>query len=153
MASDKKSGKSTSKGGNSNEEIFAGFQTLRNEQRMMANKLSEMEMELNEHKIVIDTLKNVDPKRKCYRMIGGILCERTVEDIMPTLVSNKEQLIKVIDALNDQLTKKGVEINEYKEKHNIRIRGQDELQRQEEDDTKEGTESKRNAIVVDLMKV
>jgi len=26
------------------------FQTLRNEQRVLANKLSEMEMELNEHK-------------------------------------------------------------------------------------------------------
>lgn len=43
-------------------------------------------------RIVIDTLKNVDPKRKCYRMIGGVLCERTVEDVMPTLVTNKEQV-------------------------------------------------------------
>lgn len=49
MASEKKT-KSTSKRGKSAEEIFSGFQTLRNEQRMMANKLSEMEMELNEHK-------------------------------------------------------------------------------------------------------
>lgn len=53
MASEKKSGKTSSKGGKSNEEIFAGFQTLRNEQRMMANKLSEMEMELNEHKYAL----------------------------------------------------------------------------------------------------
>lgn len=51
----------------------------------------------------------------------------------------------MIDSLNDQLTKKGVEINDYKEKHNIRIRGQDDLQRQEEDTNKE---AKRNAIVV-----
>lgn len=50
MASEKKSLKSSPKGGKSNEEIFAGFQTLRNEQRIMASKLSEMEMELNEHK-------------------------------------------------------------------------------------------------------
>lgn len=144
MASEKKSGKSSSKSGKSNEEIFAGFQMLRNEQRLMANKLSEMEMELNEHKIVIDTLKNVDPKRKCFRMIGGVLCERTVEDVMPTLVTNKEQLIKVIEGLNDQLTKKGMEINEYKEKHNIRIRGQDSFPDPEE----LSQEAKRNAIVV-----
>lgn len=56
MASAKNAGKSTAaattttRGGKSNEEIFAGFQSLRNEQRVMANKLSEMEMELNEHK-------------------------------------------------------------------------------------------------------
>ncbi|XP_053971352.1 prefoldin subunit 2-like [Hylaeus anthracinus] len=146
MASDKKSGKS-SKGSKSNAEILSEFQILRNEQRTMANKLSEMEIELNEHKIVIDTLKNIDPKRKCYRMTGGVLCERTVEDVMPALVTNKEQLIKVIDALNDQLTKKGVEINEFKEKHNIRIRGQQDVQRQGED----SKEAKRSAVVVNSM--
>ncbi|EFN77424.1 prefoldin subunit 2 [Harpegnathos saltator] len=150
MASEKKSTKASSKDAKSNEQILSEFQTLRNEQRMMANKLSEMEMELNEHKIVIDTLKNVDPKKKCYRMIGGVLCERIVEDVMPALVINKEQLMKVIDTLNDQLTKKGIEINEYKEKHNIRIRGQDDMQRQEEDSNKE---AKRNAIVVNPIEV
>ncbi|XP_029056540.1 prefoldin subunit 2 [Osmia bicornis bicornis] len=148
MASDKKSGKS-SKGTKSNAEILSEFQMLRNEQRTMANKLSEMEMELNEHKIVIDTLKNIDPKRKCYRMTGGVLCERTVEDVMPALVTNKEQLTKVIDALNDQLMKKGVEINEFKEKHNIKIRGQQDIQRQDED--KDSKEAKRSAVVVNSL--
>ncbi|CAL1674943.1 unnamed protein product [Lasius platythorax] len=151
MASEKKSAKASSKKEKSAEEILSEFQTLRNEQRILANKLSEMEMELNEHKIVIDTLKNVDPKRKCYRMIGGVLCERTVEDVMPALVTNKEQLMKVIDALNDQVTKKGIEINEYKEKHNIRIRGQDDLQQQEEDNNNK--EAKRKAIVVNPIEV
>lgn len=60
------------------------------------------------------------------------------------------QLLKVIDALNDQVTKKGIEINEYKEKHNIRIRGQDDLQQQEEDNNKE---TKRKAIVVNPIEV
>lgn len=60
------------------------------------------------------------------------------------------QLMKVIDTLNDQLTKKGVEINDYKEKHNIRIKGQDDIQRQEEDSNKE---AKRNAIVVNPIEV
>ncbi|XP_008551540.1 prefoldin subunit 2 [Microplitis demolitor] len=144
MASDKKPVKSLGKGAKTNEEILAGFQTLRNDQRMMATKLSEMEMELNEHKIVIDTLKNVDPKRKCYRMVGGILCEQVVGEVLPGLVTNKDRLIKVIETLNEQLEKKGKEINEYKEKNNIRIRGLDELQQTEE----ESKEPKRNALVV-----
>ncbi|XP_011172073.1 prefoldin subunit 2 [Solenopsis invicta] len=152
MASEKKPAKSSSKREKTAEEILTEFQSLRNEQRILANKLSEMEMELNEHKIVIDTLKNVDPKRKCYRMIGGLLCERTVEDVMPALVTNKEQLMKVIDALNDQVTKKGIEINEYKEKHNIRIRGQDDLQQQQEEDNN-NKEDKRKAIVVNPIEI
>ena len=50
MAAEKKITKTFTKIGKSSEEIYAGFQTLRNEQRIMANKLSEMEAELNEHK-------------------------------------------------------------------------------------------------------
>lgn len=61
------------------------------------------------------------------------------------------QLMKVIDALNDQVTKKGIEINEYKEKHNIRIRGQDDLQQQEEDNNNK--EDKRKAIVVNPIEI
>lgn len=33
-----------------NEEIIQGFQRLRTEQRQLASKLSELEMDLNEHK-------------------------------------------------------------------------------------------------------
>lgn len=36
------------------------------------------------------------------------------------------QISNLIEGLNKQLTKKGIEINEFKEKHSIRIRGQDE---------------------------
>ncbi|XP_044739112.1 prefoldin subunit 2 [Chrysoperla carnea] len=127
--------KDKSKVMSSKEDIYAGFQALRSEQRALANKLSELEMDLNEHKVVIDTLKLVNEDRKCYRMIGGILCERTVKDVMPILQTNKEQLTKVIEALNEQLTKKGVELNEYKEKHNIKIRGQDDDLSQKDKDS------------------
>lgn len=36
--------------GKSGDEIFSGFQNLRTEQRQLANKISELEMDLNEHK-------------------------------------------------------------------------------------------------------
>lgn len=132
----------------SNDEIYSEFQVLRTEQRIMVTKLSEMEAELNEHKIVLETLKTIDPQRKCYRMVGGILCELTVAEVMPTLCLNREKLTKVIETLNEQLIKKGVEINEYKEKHKIHIRGQDDVQKQEE-----STETKRNAVVVNPIKI
>ena len=43
-------------------------------------------------RIVIDTLKEVDGDRKCFRMVGGLLCERTVKEVLPILVSNQEQV-------------------------------------------------------------
>ncbi|XP_058800604.1 prefoldin subunit 2 isoform X3 [Phymastichus coffea] len=94
-------------------------------------------------RVVVDTLKIVDPHRKCYRMVGGILCERTVQEIMPVLLGNKDQLMNVIKSLKEQLSKKGSEINDYKKKYKIRIKMQDYKQKQEN-----FTESKRNAVVV-----
>lgn len=42
--------------------------------------------------LVIDTLKEVDEARKCYRMVGGVLVERTVKEVLPALENNKEQV-------------------------------------------------------------
>ncbi|GBP80774.1 Prefoldin subunit 2 [Eumeta japonica] len=121
--------KSTPKAGKAktNEEIFAGFQSLRNEQRLLANKISELEMDLNEHKIVIETLRQVSGERKCFRLVGGVLVERTVADVLPELETNREQLPRALAALHDQLTRKGQEINQYIEANNIRVqRGADD---------------------------
>ena len=46
--------------------------------------------------MVIDTLKNVDESRKCFRMVGGILSERTVKEVLPALQNNKNQVLKFI---------------------------------------------------------
>ncbi|XP_068634004.1 prefoldin subunit 2 [Battus philenor] len=107
------------------DEIFSGFQNLRTEQRQLANKISELEMDLNEHKIVIETLQAVDKSRKCFRMIGGVLVERTVGEVLPDLETNQERLPKAIQALNEQLARKGQEINEYIETHDIRVQRAD----------------------------
>lgn len=76
-------------------------------------------------------------------MVGGILTERKVKDVLPILVTNKEKLTELISKLNEQLAKKGEEINEYKEKYNIRIRGQEDL-KQEEQST---SETRGNVLV------
>ena len=36
-------------------------------------------------------------------------------------------MVKLIEALNNQITTKGQEINDFKEKNNIRIRNQNEI--------------------------
>ena len=41
---------------------------------------------------MIDTLKDVTGDRKCFRLVGGVLVERTVSDVLPALVHNKEQV-------------------------------------------------------------
>lgn len=43
-------------------------------------------------RVVIETMKEVDSERKCYRMIGGILVEGTVKEILPNLMTNSEEV-------------------------------------------------------------
>lgn len=54
-------------------------------------------------------------------MVGGVLVERTVAEVLPELENNCEQLPKALNALEEQLTKKGREINEYIEVNDIRL--------------------------------
>lgn len=44
--------------------------------------------------LVIDTLQDVDPSRKCYRLVEGILVERTVKEVLPALENNKEEVTR-----------------------------------------------------------
>ncbi|XP_078393314.1 prefoldin subunit 2-like [Cetorhinus maximus] len=108
------------------EQVLAGFNKLRQEQRGLAGKEAELEQEVAEHGLVIDTLTEVDPGRKCFRMVGGVLVERTVREVLPALESNKQQLVKLIENLNAQMQSKGRELNEYREKYNIRLMNEDE---------------------------
>ncbi|XP_035908259.1 probable prefoldin subunit 2 [Anopheles stephensi] len=109
----------------SQEVIAAEFQQLRNQQLNLVNNLNAIELDLKEHKTVIDTLKMVEPSRKCFRLVGGVLVEQTVEVVLPQLELNKTQLEKLIEEGKEQIAKKGIEINQYKDEHNIKIRGQE----------------------------
>ncbi|KAG7497221.1 prefoldin subunit 2 [Solea senegalensis] len=125
---------------------------MRQEQRSMASKAAELEMEINEHSLVVDTLKDVDPSRKCFRLVGGVLVERTVKEVLPALENNKEQISKIVESLNTQMQTKGRELTEYRERYNIRLVGEGEGQGQGQSATSsrdsEGGGSKSGAGVL-----
>ncbi|XP_028839756.1 prefoldin subunit 2 [Denticeps clupeoides] len=133
-----KSNSSGKQSGPSAEQVVAGFQRLRQEQRSLATKAAELEMEINEHSLVIDALREVDPSRKCYRLIGGVLVERTVKEVLPALENNKEQITKIVDSLSTQMQTKGRELNEYRERFNIRIVGEEEAANKSSSSNQEG---------------
>ena len=51
-----------------------------------------MHLILYRSSLVIETLKEVDPERRCFRMVGGVLVERTVKEVLPALQNNHEQV-------------------------------------------------------------
>ena len=42
--------------------------------------------------MVIENLKDIAPERKCFRLVGGVLVERTVNDVLPALTNNRDQV-------------------------------------------------------------
>lgn len=90
---------------------------------------------------VISALKEVSPERRCYRLVGGVLVERQVKEVLPALEHNFTkvtvigrmcvcemytyirlvQLSALLETLSNQLTVKGKELNAFKQKHNIML--------------------------------
>ena len=52
--------------------------------------------------------------RKCFRMINGVLVERTVKDVKPAVETNSEGLKKVLEELVKQYKKQQDEMEKWK---------------------------------------
>lgn len=122
----KMAAKKKTKGGIDHEQIITQFNQMRQEIRSVMGKIGELELEVNEHSMVIDALKSVESERRCFRLIGGVLVERTVKDVLPALENNKEQIGGLITRLKETLLTKEQEMSAFKEKHNIHVRGEKE---------------------------
>jgi chaperonin cofactor prefoldin len=63
---------------------------------------------------VLETLEPLPGDRKCFRMINGVLVERTVQDVLPQLKTNADGLKKVLEDLLKQYTTKQEELEKWK---------------------------------------
>ncbi|CAH9101469.1 unnamed protein product [Cuscuta europaea] len=124
-----------------NEQAVANiYSSLRSEMNQIYSKITELEMEASEHTLVMNAIEPLDPSRRCYRLVGGVLVERTVKEVLPAVQRNKEGLQELIARLNEALEKKKKEISEFEAKYKIRIRKQDsEVQEEESGRSKESS--------------
>ncbi|WFC93555.1 Cochaperone prefoldin complex subunit [Malassezia brasiliensis] len=78
------------------QELAVLAQQRRSELQAIAEKIGEIESDADEHRLVIKTLSSVqekEPDRTCFRLIGGVLVERTVRDVLPTLETTYEGVL------------------------------------------------------------
>lgn len=75
---------------------------VQDSQKLIA-KISELEMERNEHRLVEDTLQPLDGSRRAYRLVGEVLVERTVAEVLPPVSSNRENVETAIAAFRERL--------------------------------------------------
>lgn len=65
-------------------------------------------------RLVLETLEPLSEDRKCFRLINGVLVERTVKDVVPALKTNHEGLTKVLDDMVKQYKAKQDELDKWK---------------------------------------
>lgn len=65
-------------------------------------------------RLVLETLKPLPGVRKCFRMINGVLVERTVKDVLPALQINADGLKRVLDELVKQYKRQQEDMEKWK---------------------------------------
>lgn len=69
----------------------------------------------------MDTLKDMPSDRKCFRMVGGVLVEKTVAEVLPALTTNSQGLAQVIDTLTKDYAKTETELKKWQQKNNVQV--------------------------------
>ncbi|KAK4251904.1 hypothetical protein VTI28DRAFT_2925 [Corynascus sepedonium] len=103
------------------QDLQVQYSTYKNTLQQIAQKIGDVEQEAEEHKLVLETLEPLPGDRKCFRMINGVLVERTVKDVVPALRTNAEGLKKVLDDLVKQYKTKQDELDKWKKKNNVQV--------------------------------
>mmetsp|Transcript_4936 Transcript_4936/g.5641 ORF Transcript_4936/g.5641 Transcript_4936/m.5641 type:complete len:128 (+) Transcript_4936:123-506(+) len=112
--------------------VISKYNELQSECNNFITKITELEQDRNEHQLVEETLKPLDPKRRAFRLVGGILVERTVEEVLPSVLENMQNMDKLIETLTQTLKKKQKETMEWKLKYNIRTAEEAEAMRKQQ---------------------
>lgn len=84
-------------------------------------KITQLKSDQDEHNIVLETLSSTPDDRKCFRMVGGALVEKTVGETKPVLNLKLENISKTIVSLNDELKKVIEEFEKWKIEKKIKI--------------------------------
>lgn len=72
--------------------VIQRYRDLMRQSQQIASKITELELERNEYKLVEDTLRPLDSSRKAYRLVGGVLVERNVGEVLPSVQSSRENV-------------------------------------------------------------
>ena len=65
---------------------------MREQCQELAIKINQMDLDKTEHELVMKALEPLDPDRKCFRMIGNVVVERTVGEVLPAVLKNRDQV-------------------------------------------------------------
>ena len=67
--------------------VLQQYRELMAECQNLRAKIAEIDNDRTEHALVEETLRPLDPSRRAYRLVGECLVERTVGEVLPSVVA------------------------------------------------------------------
>ena len=61
------------------------YQQLQKEAQILVSKLMEIEDEKKENELVLESISKLEDSRKCWRLINGVLMEKTKLEVIPEM--------------------------------------------------------------------
>ena len=104
---------------------LTGYKRLLSEREQLASMVIERESEAEEHRLVASTLKKSDATKRAWRLVGDVLVEGTVAEVVLEVDKNYEGLKGVCENGRQQLARKGEELKAYEKKWGITIKDRD----------------------------
>lgn len=89
---------------------------LKNELQQLTEKVAEVELERDEHHVVLETLKSMSSDRICFRQLDDILLESTVGQVIPMLEEQCKQIDNIYKQLDQQKQSKQRELLQHSRK-------------------------------------
>lgn len=84
-------------------EVAKRFNEQQRQSQTMRRKIDQLDRELQDHVLVLQQLEPLDADRRCFRLIGGVLVERTVGEVRPLIDTQKGQLLELLNKMAEQL--------------------------------------------------
>eukprot|EP01127_Copromyxa_protea_P023717 TRINITY_DN8_c0_g1_i1.p1 TRINITY_DN8_c0_g1~~TRINITY_DN8_c0_g1_i1.p1 ORF type:complete len:134 (+),score=41.71 TRINITY_DN8_c0_g1_i1:175-576(+) len=102
-----------------NPQHIQALQKMKAEVDAITRKIGELEAQRDEHSLVIKAISGLEAERRCYRMVGGVLVERSVGEVLPVLTTNRDNTTALIENLDKLLAEKNQAMGEFAKKHGI----------------------------------
>ncbi|KAK9454100.1 Prefoldin subunit-domain-containing protein [Dipodascopsis uninucleata] len=102
-------------------ELQSQYNEYKSTLQQLAQKIGELESEGDEHKLVLETLRPLENDRKCFRMIGGVLVERTVGEVIPALENNAQGVETVLQQLVKEYKKTEDDMKAWQTKNKVQV--------------------------------
>ena len=81
------------------QKVHQRYQQLQKEAQLLVNKLMEIEDERKENELVLESISKLEDGRKCWRLINGVLMEKTKLEVVPEM----RQQINNLNAVSKQI--------------------------------------------------